>query len=66
MSIDDLFSIAVEEKASDLHIVVGLPPILRVDGELKPIDGKNKIEAKEAEDLIFSILTPSEFALGKR
>src|SRR3989344_7382846 len=60
MSIDDLFSIAVEEKASDLHIVVGLPPTLRVDGELKPIDGKNKIEAKEAEDLIFSILTPGQ------
>lgn len=60
MSIDELFTIAVEEKASDLHIVVGMPPILRIDGNLKPIDGKDTISRKEAEDLIFSMLTPAQ------
>lgn len=52
--------LAVEEKASDLHIVVGMPPVLRIDGNLKPIEGKDVIDRKEAEDLIFSILTPAQ------
>lgn len=33
--IDELLNLVVQTKASDLHIAVGLPPVLRVDGELK-------------------------------
>jgi twitching motility protein PilT len=33
--IDELLHLVVQTKASDLHIAVGLPPVLRVDGELK-------------------------------
>src|SRR5262249_7168847 len=33
--IDELLQLVVQTKASDLHIAVGLPPVLRVDGELK-------------------------------
>lgn len=29
---------AIEKKASDIHFNVGLPPVLRVDGDLKPLD----------------------------
>ena len=29
---------AIEKKASDIHFNVGLPPVLRVDGVLKPLD----------------------------
>lgn len=35
--LEDLIRKAVETKASDLHITVGLPPILRINGELTPI-----------------------------
>lgn len=34
MGINNLLLEAVERKASDLHITVGMPPILRIDGEL--------------------------------
>jgi len=34
--VDELLEIVVENNASDLHICVGLPPMLRVDGDLKP------------------------------
>lgn len=60
MNIEELFKIAVREKASDIHIVVGQPPVLRIDGNLQPISGKSKITKKGAEDLIFSILTPKQ------
>lgn len=33
--IDELLELVVETNASDLHLAVGLPPILRIDGELK-------------------------------
>jgi len=60
MKIDDLFKAAVDSNASDLHIVAGMPPILRVDGNLEPIKGQTKITAKAIEELIFPILTEKQ------
>ena len=37
--INQLLSGVFEKKASDLHLTVGRPPILRIDGELIPLDG---------------------------
>jgi twitching motility protein PilT len=33
--LDELLEIVVENDASDLHLSVGLPPVLRIDGELR-------------------------------
>ncbi len=60
MSIDNLFKIAVEKSASDLHILVGMPPILRIDGNLKPIKDHPKITSKVAQDLIYPILNEEQ------
>ncbi len=38
MDIHSLFKIAIEKKASDLHLVVGLPPVLRIHGKLLNIN----------------------------
>lgn len=38
MEIKNLFKIAAEKKASDLHLLVGQPPILRIDGVLVTVD----------------------------
>lgn len=35
--IDDILRLAIERKASDIHITVGLPPMMRLDGELAPL-----------------------------
>ena len=37
MELVDLLKIAVERKASDLHIKVGMPPVLRIDHKLVPL-----------------------------
>ena len=37
-SMDDLMQLAIDEKASDLHLHVGSPPILRIHGALMPLD----------------------------
>ncbi|MBI4734754.1 MAG: type IV pilus twitching motility protein PilT [candidate division NC10 bacterium] len=37
MELPDLLKVAVERKASDLHIKVGSPPVLRIDDRLVPL-----------------------------
>ncbi len=34
---DDILRMAIERKASDIHITVGLPPMVRLDGEIVPL-----------------------------
>jgi len=60
MTIDDLFKIAVDNKASDLHIIVGMPPVLRIDGELQPIKSQSNITQKVALGLITPLLTDKQ------
>ncbi|MBI3290963.1 PilT/PilU family type 4a pilus ATPase [Candidatus Falkowbacteria bacterium] len=60
MRIDDLFKTSVEKKASDLHLIVGMPPTLRIDGVLKPIEGQGNISNKLAHELIDPILTEKQ------
>ncbi|MFA6253590.1 MAG: type IV pilus twitching motility protein PilT [Patescibacteria group bacterium] len=57
MNINNLFKLATKNKASDLHIIVGKPPILRVDGELKIIPDIEVVTRELAEKMIFGILT---------
>jgi twitching motility protein PilT len=56
MIINELLKIAINEKASDLHLVVGLPPVLRINGELKYIDEKKAVTGKEMEQMVFSMI----------
>ncbi len=42
--------------ASDLHLQVGLPPMLRIDGSLKAVEDVALLDAADVEKLIFSIL----------
>ena len=55
MLIDELLEIVRERKASDLHISTGLPPVIRVDGELTRID-MPPLTSDDVESLIFPIL----------
>lgn len=60
LRIENLLEEVIKTKASDLHIQVGLPPMLRVDGALRPIAGAPIIDSQVAEQLIFSILDDSQ------
>jgi len=60
MTLKDLFKIAIEKGASDLHLVVGNPPFLRIDGELMDIEGKKPMEKKELETMVLAVLKPDE------
>lgn len=54
--IELLLEEVVKKKASDLHLQVALPPMLRVDGALVPISGADILTEEMVEALIFAIL----------
>ena len=57
MNIDDLLRLAMERKASDLHLKVGNYPHLRVDGLLVPLSDQPRITAEEMLNMAFSIMS---------
>ncbi len=56
MDITELLSFSVQQKASDLHITAGMPPMIRVDGEIRRIK-MNALEDKEVQTLIYDIMS---------
>lgn len=54
--IEVLLEEVIKKKASDLHIQVGLPPMLRVDGALVAVSGADALDEEAIEALIFAIL----------
>lgn len=54
--IEILLEEVIKKKASDLHLQVGLPPMLRVDGKLVPITGAEVLNDEAVEALVFAIL----------
>lgn len=56
LRIELLLEEVVKRKASDLHLQVGLPPTLRVDGALMPVNGADVLTEASLEQLVFAIL----------
>ncbi len=54
--LNDLIEYTVNQKASDLHFVVGKPPLVRVNGRLFPIPGKEVLTEKTAQELVFGLV----------
>lgn len=54
--IEMLLQEVINQHASDLHLQVGLPPMLRIDGALTPVTNTPSLDVETTERLIFSIL----------
>lgn len=59
MDITELLAFSVKNKASDLHLSAGLPPIIRVDGEMRKLNVP-ALEHKEVHALIFEIMNDKQ------
>jgi twitching motility protein PilT len=66
MDINDLLKKAHTLTASDLHIKVGSPPIVRVNGELTPMTTERKLSQEDAAKIAFSVMTPGQSETFKR
>lgn len=56
LKIEKLLEHVVKQDSSDLHLTVGVPPMIRIDGKLTPIPNISALTAPEVEKLIFSIV----------
>ncbi len=58
--IDGIFKLAVNKGASDIHIVSGMPPVLRIDGELVKLDKEPTLGPKDTLDICYSLLNAEQ------
>jgi twitching motility protein PilT len=57
MDIQQLFSETIRLHASDLHLIAGYPPMLRVDGILRPVEGTTPLSPEDAQRYAYQTLT---------
>jgi twitching motility protein PilT len=60
VTFNDLLKTLVEKRGSDLHIIAGLHPAIRINGELRPLEGFERLNPQTAKDLIYGVLTPHQ------
>ncbi len=60
MDIQQLFSEAIRLKASDIHLVVGYPPSLRLDGKLTPMGGLPALTPNDTQELVLQVVNPTQ------
>jgi len=58
--IEEMLKLVVANKASDLHLMPGVWPKMRVNGDLQDVTVFGKLENKETEQMILSLLTPEQ------
>ncbi len=58
LKIDRLLMEAVNLGASDLHLTTGLPPMVRVSGALKALEGHLPLKPADTREMMYSIMKP--------
>lgn len=62
LNIKELLTKTIEEGASDLHIVVGSPPTIRLHGELMPLHGYEPLRPEVSQEIIYSVMNEEQVA----
>lgn len=60
MDLQNLLQLVVSSKASDLHLLPGLPPAIRVDGALSYISSLSPMSPESVQSIVFSLLSPEQ------
>ncbi len=60
MTIQQLLQYVVDHTASDLHLIVGTPPIVRIDGNLITVPGEEVLTVQTIEPLISGVVSPQQ------
>jgi twitching motility protein PilT len=64
--IKELLRLAAENGASDLHVKVGSPPILRVNGELVPLSSEERVNHEDALNISVAVMGAGHRELFKK
>ncbi len=60
MTIQELLDLTIKNNASDLHLLPGIPPALRIDGVLRFLTSYAPVSPSDIETMVFSILKPEQ------
>ncbi len=60
LSLSELLHKLSELGGSDLHVTTGTPPLVRVHGEIRPLDGYRPLNSAETKQLAYSVLTDAQ------
>jgi twitching motility protein PilT len=60
ITVDQLLTTTVQMEGSDLHIKAESPPLVRVHGDLFPLEGMPSFTMEQAKELSYSILSPAQ------
>lgn len=61
MDIKQYLQQVIDTKASDLHLISGIAPTLRIEGELAPLPGSGIINSDQIEELLKQVLTSEQY-----
>ncbi len=62
ISIRELLQKMTEQGASDLHIAVGTPPVLRIHGLLEPMNEYPKLTPEDSQEIIYSVMNEEQIS----
>ncbi len=60
MTIHELLDLTIKNNASDLHLLPGVPPAVRIDGNLRYMSNYPPLTSQIMEEMIFGILKPDQ------
>ena len=61
-SIKEMLTKMIELGASDLHIVVNAPPMIRVNGALEALAGYDPLKQDDTRELVYSVMNEDQIA----
>jgi twitching motility protein PilT len=59
-SLAEFLTAVMDADGSDLHLTSGLPPMIRVHGELRPLKGYRRLAPKDLQEIVYSMLTQKQ------
>ena len=66
LKINSYLQMVAQQGGSDLHLSVGRPPIIRIDGKLYPISGEGKLTAQGVEEAARAVLNDEQWERLKK
>jgi twitching motility protein PilT len=62
MNLNDILSLALKSNTSDIHLKAGLPPVFRIDGNLRPLPKAPRLTADEIQNMCEGIMNERQKA----
>ena len=60
LHINDLLDLVIQWGGSDLHLTIGSPPVIRVNGDLRPVNELPVLNGSQIRQMVFSALTQKQ------